>query len=157
MEYNQLPLLPRRHCAHCILLQRAPFSQDTVLTTTPGPVQWGRTGTQTQFSEVLTGLCSLFSLWTTRMSLWWQLSGATQQEVQLSVCVGDLVERVKENVSKKVALKVGIDRHEGFNLPEKGLLGRGDGTNKGIGALVQQNRWSTQHILENGATQLKST
>ena len=54
-------------------------------------------------------------------------------------------------------MKVGTDQHEGFNLPEKGLLGRGDGMSKGVGALVQKNHWSTQHLLENGVAQLKGT
>lgn len=67
-------------------------SYRTQLTMSPGVVQWGGTGVQTYFSEGLTGLHSSFGLWTRRISLWWQLSGTTQQEVQLSACGGELVE-----------------------------------------------------------------
>lgn len=58
--------------------------------------------------------------------------------------------RVKENVPKKLALKVAINRHEACNLAVKGLPGRGDGVSKGMGASLSQNHWSKVHTLESG-------
>lgn len=61
--------------------------------------------------------------------------------------------RGKENVPTKLALKVGLNRHEAFNWAVKGLPGRGDGVS--WEALLSQNHWSKAHTLESGPTQLK--
>lgn len=90
-EYGGWPFCPGGvlHTAFCYSRCHSHRMQ---LTMSPGVVQWGSRGVQTYFSEGLTGLRSSFGLWTRRISLWWQLSGTTQQEVQLSACGGELVE-----------------------------------------------------------------
>lgn len=56
--------------------------------------------TCTLSSEVLNCLWSFSGLWTAKISLWWHLFGATQQETHLSDCVGVWEIRLKKGQRK---------------------------------------------------------